>query len=103
MFNPSKRLTAEQALAHAYVEQFHNPADEPESPSIIHITIDDNTKYTAEDYRDRPVLPSNPSHVVSPPTVRPALLSLTTTARLAHTHTHRVGSTRRSGRTRRNG
>jgi serine/threonine protein kinase len=30
VFNPSKRLSPEQALSHPYVVQFHNEADEPE-------------------------------------------------------------------------
>ena len=33
--------------------QFHNPADEPSAPSTITIPIDDNTKYTITEYRDR--------------------------------------------------
>jgi hypothetical protein len=28
-FNPHKRLNVEECLVHAYVIQFHNPADEP--------------------------------------------------------------------------
>ena len=27
-FNPDKRITVEQALAHPYVEQYYDPADE---------------------------------------------------------------------------
>lgn len=41
-FNPSKRLTAEQALKHPYVAQFHNPEDEPICSKQINIPIDDN-------------------------------------------------------------
>lgn len=53
-FNPTKRCTAEQALAHPYVAEFHNPDDEPSYPyGPIYITIDDNTKLHAPDYRDR--------------------------------------------------
>ena len=29
VFNPSKRITAEQALAHPYLSQLHDPSDEP--------------------------------------------------------------------------
>lgn len=41
-FNPNKRLTAEQALRHPYVAQFHNPDDEPNCTRKINIPIDDN-------------------------------------------------------------
>lgn len=41
------------ALKHPYVAQFHNAADEPGCPRILRIAIDDNTKYTAADYRER--------------------------------------------------
>ena len=43
-FNPDKRITAEEALAHPYVAQFHNEADEPSHPTPITIPIDDNHK-----------------------------------------------------------
>ena len=29
VFNPQKRLTAEEALKHPYIRRFHNAADEP--------------------------------------------------------------------------
>jgi len=51
--NPSKRLTAQQALEHAYVAQFHNPKEEPESEAPIAIPLDDNVKLTIEDYRNK--------------------------------------------------
>lgn len=51
MFNPHKRLTAEQALRHPYVAQFHNLADEPVCNRIIVLPISDNTKYTVSEYR----------------------------------------------------
>lgn len=43
-FNPNKRITAQEALRHPYVSQFHNPDDEPKCPRVIRIQIDDNTK-----------------------------------------------------------
>eukprot|EP00793_Prasinoderma_coloniale_P003238 PRCOL_00005873-RA len=52
-FNPHKRLSAEEALRHPYVAQFHNPADEPACDRIITIPIDDNTKYSIGEYRDK--------------------------------------------------
>lgn len=35
------------------MSQFHNPDDEPSCPRVIKIQIDDNTKYTAAEYRER--------------------------------------------------
>ncbi|GBG72475.1 hypothetical protein CBR_g12050 [Chara braunii] len=52
-FNPAKRITAEEALRHPYVAQFHNPTDEPVCDRTITIPIDDNTKYSIQEYRDR--------------------------------------------------
>ena len=52
-FNPNKRLTVEQALKHRYVAQFHNPDDEPVCGKTIYIPIDDNTKLSMREYRDR--------------------------------------------------
>lgn len=53
VFNPDKRITAEEALRHPYCAQFHNSADEPIASSPITIPIDDNTKLTISEYRDR--------------------------------------------------
>jgi mitogen-activated protein kinase 15 len=47
-FNPSKRLTAAEALAHPYVAQFHNPDDEPSCSRTITIPINDNHKYSIQ-------------------------------------------------------
>merc|ERR1719352_1586625 len=52
-FNPNKRITAKDALRHPYVVQFHNPEDEFECSNTIQIPIDDNTKLTVQDYRER--------------------------------------------------
>jgi len=52
-FNPEKRLTAHEALRHKYVAAFHNAADEPACPRALRIQVNDNTKYSAADYRDR--------------------------------------------------
>ncbi|PRW59653.1 mitogen-activated kinase 5 [Chlorella sorokiniana] len=52
-FNPDKRISPEEALRHPYCAQFHNPHDEPVAPSTITIPIDDNTKYSISEYRDR--------------------------------------------------
>jgi len=52
-FNPTKRITAKEALKHPYVVQFHNPEDEFDCDRTIRIPIDDNTKLTVQDYRER--------------------------------------------------
>jgi len=52
MFNPEKRMTAEQALEHPYVAQFHVPEEEINYDKKIVIPIDDNKKLTVADYRD---------------------------------------------------
>lgn len=43
-FNPAKRITAEEALRHPYVAQFHSPSEEPCAPGVITIAINDNHK-----------------------------------------------------------
>mmetsp|Transcript_2050 Transcript_2050/g.2841 ORF Transcript_2050/g.2841 Transcript_2050/m.2841 type:complete len:356 (-) Transcript_2050:286-1353(-) len=53
-FNPSKRITAEEALCHPYVAQFHNEVEEPVYPTPpIRIALDDDTKFSVAEYRDR--------------------------------------------------
>jgi mitogen-activated protein kinase 15 len=52
-FNPNKRLSAEQALKHPYVAQFHNPDDEPNCTRKIAIPIDDNQKFSIREYRNK--------------------------------------------------
>ncbi|KAG1668751.1 hypothetical protein FOA52_014297 [Chlamydomonas sp. UWO 241] len=52
-FNPAKRLSAEQALAHPYLAQFHNEGDEPKAGRVFVLPISDNTKYTVAEYRER--------------------------------------------------
>eukprot|EP00442_Polarella_glacialis_P009510 CAMPEP_0115080124 /NCGR_PEP_ID=MMETSP0227-20121206/18504_1 /TAXON_ID=89957 /ORGANISM="Polarella glacialis, Strain CCMP 1383" /LENGTH=482 /DNA_ID=CAMNT_0002467733 /DNA_START=89 /DNA_END=1537 /DNA_ORIENTATION=- len=52
-FNPTKRVSAKEALRHPYVVQFHNPEDEFDCDRTIRIPIDDNTKLTVQDYRER--------------------------------------------------
>jgi mitogen-activated protein kinase 15 len=52
-FNPEKRITAEEALKHEYVAQFHNEEDEPNCPRKIRIPIDDNKKCSIQEYRSK--------------------------------------------------
>jgi len=52
-FNPLKRCTAEEALTHPYVKDFHKPASEPNYPhGEIKIEICDDTKLSSEEYRN---------------------------------------------------
>ena len=51
-FNPSKRITADQALKHPYVSQFHQDEDEPCCKKVIDIPLDDH-KYSIKEYRDK--------------------------------------------------
>ncbi|CRH03837.1 mitogen-activated protein kinase 1, putative [Plasmodium relictum] len=51
-FNPSKRISAENALKHKYVEQFHSIIDEPICKKVITIPINDSTKYKVNFYRN---------------------------------------------------
>ena len=44
VFNPNKRLTAEEALNHPFVKDFHDEDAEPSAKGPISIPIDDNTK-----------------------------------------------------------
>lgn len=50
-FNPEKRLTADEALKHPYLAQFHNPDDEPVLTKPVQIPIDDNKRLTISEYR----------------------------------------------------
>ncbi|KAA6358435.1 MAG: putative Kinase, CMGC MAPK, partial [Streblomastix strix] len=51
-FNPTKRPTAEQALEHPYLAQFHNVDEEPICEKKIIIGLDDNVKLSINTYRD---------------------------------------------------
>lgn len=52
-FNPSSRLTAEKALEHPYVKQFHSPKKEVVASRPIHISLDDSKKFTVRDYKNQ--------------------------------------------------
>mmetsp|Transcript_25056 Transcript_25056/g.43256 ORF Transcript_25056/g.43256 Transcript_25056/m.43256 type:complete len:359 (-) Transcript_25056:1936-3012(-) len=53
VFNPDKRITAQQCICHPYVVQFHNEEEEPVSKQPIKIILDDNVKFSVQDYRDK--------------------------------------------------
>lgn len=46
VFNPKKRLTVEEALAHPYMQDFHDESEENKYNGVIQIAIDENTKYS---------------------------------------------------------
>lgn len=52
-FNPSLRITAEKALEHPYLKQFHSPKKEIIASHPISLSLDDNKKYTVRDYRNQ--------------------------------------------------
>lgn len=52
-FNPKRRLTAEEALEHAYVKEFHNPEEEVECDHKISIPLDDMKKLSRNEYRKK--------------------------------------------------
>jgi mitogen-activated protein kinase 15 len=53
IFNPNKRLTAEEALKHPYVSMFHNPAEEGICKEPLHVSFDDYRRYTVNEYREK--------------------------------------------------
>lgn len=53
-FNPDGRPSSIDLLRHVYVAEFHNEEEEPVYPhGPLRLPIDDNTKLTAQQYRDR--------------------------------------------------
>ncbi|MED6235817.1 hypothetical protein ATANTOWER_000681 [Ataeniobius toweri] len=53
VFNPDKRLTAEQALRHPYVARFHNPAKEPALSYDVVLAVDDDVQLSVVQYRNK--------------------------------------------------
>ncbi|KAM3858477.1 mitogen-activated protein kinase 15 [Diretmus argenteus] len=53
VFNPDKRLTAEQALQHPYVARFHNPAKEPALNYDVVLPVDDDVQLSVIQYRNK--------------------------------------------------
>ncbi|XP_072226495.1 mitogen-activated protein kinase 15 [Leuresthes tenuis] len=53
VFNPDKRLTAEQALQHPYVARFHNPAKEPALNYDVVLAVDDDVQLSVVQYRNK--------------------------------------------------
>ncbi|CAD8052227.1 unnamed protein product [Paramecium primaurelia] len=52
-WNPSKRMTIDEALKHQLMKEFANTEDEKTLKSIIKIPFNENKKLTIKDYRDK--------------------------------------------------
>jgi len=48
LFNPSKRLSVDQALKHPFCAQFYNPRTLKVCTKPISMAIDDNKKYSLQ-------------------------------------------------------
>ncbi|XP_041868107.1 mitogen-activated protein kinase 15 isoform X2 [Melanotaenia boesemani] len=53
VFNPEKRLTADQALQHPYVARFYNPAKEPALNYDVVLPVDDDVQLSVVQYRNK--------------------------------------------------
>ncbi|NWS63537.1 MK15 kinase, partial [Chunga burmeisteri] len=53
VFNPDKRLTAEEALQHPYVKRFHCPAREPSLDYDVILPLDDDMQLSVAEYRNK--------------------------------------------------
>ncbi|KAF7669358.1 hypothetical protein LDENG_00196470 [Lucifuga dentata] len=53
IFNPDKRMTAEQALQHPYVARFHNAAKEPSLNYDVVLPVNDDVQLSAVQYRNK--------------------------------------------------
>ena len=45
-------MTVDEALAHPYIADFHNPEEELVCKKPIEISMDDNKKFSIKEYRD---------------------------------------------------
>nr|XP_033788911.1 mitogen-activated protein kinase 15 isoform X2 [Geotrypetes seraphini] len=53
VFNPDKRLTAEEALEHPYVRRFHYPLREPALDYDVVLPVDDDIQLSVAEYRNK--------------------------------------------------
>nr|CAI5868816.1 unnamed protein product [Callosobruchus analis] len=53
VFNPHKRLTAEEALEHEYVSRFHDPEQEIVMQNNVIIPLNDDVRLSVDDYRNK--------------------------------------------------
>ncbi|GKT33170.1 Kinase, CMGC MAPK [Aduncisulcus paluster] len=51
VFDPDKRISADDALKHPYIAKFHS-SDEPVMPKPVQIFIDDDVKFSVSTYRE---------------------------------------------------
>jgi len=98
-FNPDKRITAEEALKHEYVAQFHNDEDEPICRHKIVVPIDDNKKFSISEYRTKlynlilaPAGPAAP--VIDPSAAANAAMASASATSSTTKKKHRSSSTR---------
>jgi len=52
-FDPSKRTSAVQALAHPYISQFHDPSVERDADRVVKPSVDDDEKKSTNFYREK--------------------------------------------------
>ncbi|XP_075705567.1 mitogen-activated protein kinase 15 isoform X2 [Rhinoderma darwinii] len=53
VFNPDKRLTAEEVLQHPYVRRFHSAAGEPALDYDVILPLDDDIQLSVAEYRNK--------------------------------------------------
>ncbi|XP_054841268.1 mitogen-activated protein kinase 15 isoform X2 [Eublepharis macularius] len=53
VFNPDKRLTAEEALKHPFVRRFHCPSKEPALDYDVILPLDDDLQLSVAEYRNK--------------------------------------------------
>ncbi|NXS34703.1 MK15 kinase, partial [Pomatostomus ruficeps] len=53
VFNPDKRLTAEEALQHPYVSRFHCPSKEPSLDFDVILPLGDDVQLSVAEYRNK--------------------------------------------------
>ncbi|NXC54851.1 MK15 kinase, partial [Aleadryas rufinucha] len=53
VFNPAKRLTAEEALRHPYVNRFHCPSREPSLDFDVILPLGDDVQLSVAEYRNK--------------------------------------------------
>ncbi|XP_004615902.2 mitogen-activated protein kinase 3 [Sorex araneus] len=67
-FNPNKRITVEEALAHPYVDQYYDPTDEPvaEEPFTFDMELDDLPKEQLKELIFQETAPFQPGALETP-------------------------------------
>lgn len=77
IFNPYKRLTAEEALEHGYVSRFHDSQQEISMHSTVTIPINDDIRLSVDDYRNKLYEIMSTHHkvnIIKPVIVKPKLI-----------------------------